>query len=148
MTTQQRSGNGNDPCVVNCPIIDEISDYRAEVIVLSSRLGDFSNHLKKFEEVPSTVAILRNQVLELIENVTKINEWRTDNAALRIRDLEQELKDKANEVERDKMDFRRSVRSALVTALMTLVFITVPATVAAYHLARMNHSQAVATGGK
>jgi DNA repair exonuclease SbcCD ATPase subunit len=148
-TQQQRQGNGEDCAVVNCPLNDEISRYQAEVILISSRIGDLNSHLKEFKEIPSTVTILRNQMLEVIEKITKIEEWRTDNAALRIRDLEQELKDKKEEVERDRIDFRRSVRSALVTALMTLVFITVPATVAAWHLSRTtSHNQAIAAGGK
>jgi hypothetical protein len=114
---------------------------RAELLNLSGSVGRHAIALETLAEMPESMRGMKDSfvrmndvVMEIHSQVQDLNAWRSDDKTQRIVTLESEIKRRDEEVFRDRLDFRRSVRSALLSALCTLLLVAIPAAYLAYHL--------------
>lgn len=116
-------------------------EMRVEVLNLAGAVGRHAIVLETLAEVPEAMRGLKDSIVRISDvimdvssKVDDLNAWRSDDKTLRIKNLEGELAHIREETERDRLDFRRSVRAALLSALCTLLFVALPAAYVSHKL--------------
>jgi hypothetical protein len=124
-------GNGQClPCEFNAA---EWDAFRGEVLRLTGSVQTHDRLMDGLKDLPDNVRSLRDIAIEtgdklgrLSDDVASLNAWRSDDKTQRIVSLTAELKRRDEVIERDRLDFRRSVKTGLISALFTLLLVSLP----------------------